>query len=139
MIDEEEGRAPVPRYDGFAPASANASAAARGASRKSNTRPEVLLRQALWSAGLRYRKNVAELPGKPNLVFRRARVVVFCDGDFWHGKDWAEQRKKLLAGTNPGYWVAKIKRNIEAGSGAEPAAGEGRVASAAFLGVGGAG
>jgi len=112
MIDEKERKAPVPRYDSFAPASANASAAARGASRKSDTRPEVLLRQALWSAGLRCRKNVVDLPGKPDLVFKGARVVVFCDGDFWHGKEWADRRKKLLAGTNPGYWVAKIKRNM---------------------------
>ena len=113
MTDEKARKVLVPRYDSFAPASANASAAARGASRKSDTRPEVLLRKALWSAGLRYRKNVVDLPGKPDLVFKGPRVIVFCDGDFWHGKDWAERRKKLLAGTNPGYWVAKIKRNMD--------------------------
>ncbi len=113
MTDDKARKAPVPRYDSFVPASANASAAARGASRKSDTRPEVLLRQALWSAGLRYRKNVVDLPGKPDLVFKGARVIVFCDGDFWHGKDWAERREKLLSGTNPGYWVGKIERNME--------------------------
>ena len=105
-------RKPVPRYDGFTPASANASAAARGSSRKTDTKPEVVLRQALWRAGLRYRKNVAELPGKPDIVFKGARTVVFCDGDFWHGKDWSKRRNKLLHGANPGYWVAKIERNM---------------------------
>ena len=113
MTDEKERKTPVPRYDNFAPASANASAAARGASRKSDTKSEVLLRRALWSAGLRYRKNVAELPGKPDIVFNGARVVVFCDGDFWHGRNWVERKRELLAGTNPGYWIAKIERNMQ--------------------------
>lgn len=73
----------------------------------------MLLRQALWRAGLRYRKNVATLPGKPDIVFWGARTAVFCDGDFWHGKDWPRRKAKLLAGTNPAYWVAKIERNRE--------------------------
>ena len=103
----------VPRYDNFTPASAKASAAARGASRKTETKPEILLRRTLWRDGVRYRKNVAELPGKPDLVFKGARLVVFCDGDFWHGKDWAKRRQKLLRGTNPSYWIAKIELNMQ--------------------------
>jgi DNA mismatch endonuclease, patch repair protein len=44
-------------------------------------------------------------------VFPRARLVVFCDGDFWHGKDWSRRRRKLATGANAPYWVAKIEAN----------------------------
>lgn len=110
--ENDRAGAAVPRYDNFTPSSANASAAARSSSRKADTKPELLLRHAVWRAGFRYRKNVAALPGKPDIVFTRARVVVFCDGDFWHGKDWAQRKRKLLGGANPVYWVAKIERNM---------------------------
>lgn len=63
--------------------------------------------------GLRYRKNVKTLPGKPDIVFPRARVVVFCDGDFWHGRNWNKLRSNLKKGTNANYWSAKIAYNIE--------------------------
>jgi DNA mismatch endonuclease (patch repair protein) len=54
-----------------------------------NTSPELALRHALWPRGLRYRVNVKTLPGKPDVVFTRAKIAVFCDGDFWHGHNWA--------------------------------------------------
>ena len=95
------------------PASSRASAAARGSSRKSGTRPELLLRSALWKSGLRYRKNDRTVPGKPDIVFKGTRVAVFCDGDFWHGRNWEERRAKLECGHNPEYWTAKIERNME--------------------------
>jgi DNA mismatch endonuclease (patch repair protein) len=63
--------------------------------------------------GLRYRKHVKELAGKPDVVFARPRVVVFCDGDFWHGRNWADLSGKLSQGTNASYWTAKIKTNME--------------------------
>jgi len=63
--------------------------------------------------GLRYRKNVPELPGKPDLVFAGPRVAVFCDGDFWHGRKWSTLEAKLSQGVNAGYWTAKIASNIE--------------------------
>ena len=102
----------TPRYTSRQPASSQASRAARGASRKSDTRCEVKLRKTLWHRGLRYRKNVSELPGKPDIVFRRHRLVVFCDGDFWHGRDWEARKDKLSRGSNGDYWVQKIARNI---------------------------
>ncbi len=102
-----------PSYEGLRPASENASKAARGASRKSDTRPERLLRSLLWHRGLRFRKNVKKLPGRPDIVFSAARVAVFCDGDFWHGKEWPSRRRKLWRGTNADYWIAKIERNME--------------------------
>jgi DNA mismatch endonuclease (patch repair protein) len=61
--------------------------------------------------GLRFRKNVSSLPGKPDIVFRSHRVVVFCDGDFWHGRNWQALKKSLSAGANSGYWQAKIESN----------------------------
>ena len=102
----------TPSYEGLSPASARASAAARGSSRKSDTRCERALRKELWKAGLRYRKNVGSLPGKPGIVFVGPKVAVFCDGDFWHGRGWEAQRKKLLRGTNPEYWLRKIETNM---------------------------
>jgi DNA mismatch endonuclease, patch repair protein len=74
--------------------------------RGSNTAPELALRKALWSLGLRYRLK-SDLPGKPDLVFTRARIVVFLDGCFWHGCPVHSQQPK----TNSGFWLAKIGRN----------------------------
>jgi DNA mismatch endonuclease, patch repair protein len=103
----------APSYEGLQPASATASRAARASSRKTDTRCEVALRRALWAAGCRYRKDVAELPGRPDIVFVGPRIAVFCDGDFWHGRDWETRRQRLRRGSNSRYWVAKIQRNIE--------------------------
>jgi DNA mismatch endonuclease (patch repair protein) len=102
----------VPSYTGFRPASASASRAKRS-NRKTDSQPERLLRQAVWRLGLRYRKNVGRLPGVPDLVFSSAGVVVFCDGDFWHGRHWRRLKRKLGRGTNAAYWLAKIARNIQ--------------------------
>lgn len=113
-------------YKGLLPASARASAAARGASRKSGTRCEVQLRRALFKLGLRYRTTASDLPGKPDIVFRRAKVAVFCDGDFWHGRDLEARVAKLARGHNAPYWLAKIRGNVE----------RDRQASAALAGMG---
>jgi DNA mismatch endonuclease (patch repair protein) len=102
-----------PSFKGRRPASVAASAAARGSSIKSDTKHEVVLRRALWSRGLRYRKDVTKLPGRPDIVFASARVIVFCDGDFWHGRNWEARKAKLVAGHNAPYWLAKIERNME--------------------------
>jgi DNA mismatch endonuclease (patch repair protein) len=107
----------VPSYKSFKPASARASAAASGSSKKSGTTPELMLRRALWKMGCRYRKNYKNLPGNPDIVFVGARVVVFCDGDFWHGKDWATRKVKLQGGHNPSYWITKIERNMDRDAG----------------------
>jgi DNA mismatch endonuclease (patch repair protein) len=67
----------------------------------------------LWRAGLRYRKHPTTLPGRPDFVFAVARVCVFCDGDFWHGRNWDTLRERLARRANPEYWLAKIGRNAE--------------------------
>ncbi len=102
----------TPSYVGLRPASDAASRIHSRSSNKSDTKCEQLLRAALWARGLRYRKNVSTLPGKPDIVFAKVRLVVFCDGDFWHGKDWEQRRTKLAVGTNPSYWVKKIETNM---------------------------
>lgn len=76
-----------------------------------DTNAEVLLRKALWSMGLRYRKNYASLPGSPDIAFLGPRVVVFVDGDFWHGRDWAARQLRLRR--NRDYWIQKIERNMQ--------------------------
>jgi len=81
--------------------------------RSRDTTPEVLLRRSLWSLGLRYRKHVTALPGHPDLVLARSRVVVFCDGDFWHGRRWHSLRHQLNSRANASYWIAKIASNRE--------------------------
>jgi DNA mismatch endonuclease (patch repair protein) len=76
-----------------------------------DTKPELKLRKALWHLGYRYRKNVKKLPGKPDIVFRKAKLAIFVDGEFWHGYDWEE--KKLKIKTNRDFWIPKIERNMQ--------------------------
>ena len=80
-----------------------------------DTRPEIVLRKALWSMGLRYRINYKKLPGKPDVVFTKAKIAVFCDGDYWHGHNWAVRGLKSLDEELSHYsefWSNKIRRNI---------------------------
>lgn len=75
-----------------------------------DTKPEILFRKALWAAGLRYRKNVASLPGKPDVVMRKYKIAVFIDGAFWHGYNWGV--KKTTIKSNRDFWIPKIERNM---------------------------
>lgn len=79
--------------------------------RATDTKFEVRLRKKLWALGYRYRKNYAKLPGKPDIVFLKAKVVVFVDGEFWHGYNWSEKKQKIKS--NRDYWIKKIEKNIE--------------------------
>ena len=78
-----------------------------------DTRIEVLLRKALWNKGIKYRKNCRDLPGKPDIVITRYKIAIFCDGEFFHGKDWEVLRPRLEKGNNSEYWISKISRNRE--------------------------
>jgi len=71
-----------------------------------NTSLERKVSSALHAAGLRYRRNLASLPGKPDFVFTKAKVAVFVDGDFWHGWRYPQWEHKLSE-----YWRKKIERN----------------------------
>lgn len=72
---------------------------------------EVRLRNALYAKGLRYRKNSKYIFGHPDVSMKGLKIAIFCDSEFWHGKNFAENEAKLT--TNREYWVKKIKRNIE--------------------------
>ena len=76
-----------------------------------NTSIEVALRKALWEKGFRYRKNCAELPGKPDIVIPKYKIAIFCDSEFFHGKDWDKLKLQLQRGNNADYWIKKIERN----------------------------
>ncbi len=71
-----------------------------------DTGPERTVRSELHRRGLRFRKHVATLPGRPDVVFSRSRVVVFIDGDFWHGYRFATWRDELSD-----FWKVKIAKN----------------------------
>lgn len=73
---------------------------------------EVMLRRELWNRGYRYRKNDKSLPGTPDIVLGKYKIVVFCDGEFFHGKDWEVLRPRLMKSNNSEYWISKISRNI---------------------------
>lgn len=77
--------------------------------RGKDTAIERALRQELRRRGLHYRKNVRALPGCPDIAFAQYKVAVFCDGEFWHGRDWAKHKKDFHR--NTAFWVAKIERN----------------------------
>ena len=81
--------------------------------RGKDTKPEILLRKYLWHQGMRYRKNYAGLPGRPDIVITKHKIAIFCDSEFFHGKDWEKQRKKIEAGENSDYWIKKIEHNME--------------------------
>ncbi|MBE6892926.1 MAG: very short patch repair endonuclease [Ruminococcaceae bacterium] len=71
---------------------------------------ELMLRKELWQRGLRYRKNVNKIYGKPDIAFLGKKIAVFCDGEFWHGFNWEERKNDLKS--HQDFWVAKIERNM---------------------------
>lgn len=78
-----------------------------------DTKIEMLLRKELWKRGHRYRKNYSKLPGKPDIVFTKYKIAVFCDGEFFHGKDWEVLKPRLEKSNNSEFWISKISRNRE--------------------------
>ena len=79
--------------------------------KSSNTKIEVLLGKELWKRGYRYRKNNKTVFGKPDFTMKKYKIAIFCDSEFWHGKDWQFLNKRLQ--TNRTFWVEKIERNIK--------------------------
>lgn len=76
-----------------------------------DTKPEQRLRKFLWNLGIRYRKNVKKLPGTPDIVISKYKLIIFVDGDFWHGYNW--EQKKATIKSNREFWIPKIERNIQ--------------------------
>lgn len=78
-----------------------------------DTSIEIRLRKELWRKGYRYRKNYSRLPGKPDIAITKYKIAIFCDSEFFHGKDWEVLKPRLQKGNNAEYWIPKIQRNRE--------------------------
>ena len=81
------------------------------ANKSKGTKIEVLLGKLLWNAGIRYHKNDKSIIGKPDFVIRGAKIAIFCDGEFWHGRNW--DIRKYDHKSNCEFWYSKIEHNIE--------------------------
>ncbi len=79
--------------------------------RGKDTKPEIMLRKALWAKGYRYRKDFKKLIGKPDIAMSIHKVVIFVDGEFWHGYDWEIRKQKIKS--NRDFWIPKIERNMQ--------------------------
>lgn len=75
------------------------------------TKIEVLLQKELWHRGLRYRKNVKNIYGKPDIAFIGKKIAVFCDSEFFHGFEWEIRSKEIKS--NREFWIPKIEKNIQ--------------------------
>jgi DNA mismatch endonuclease (patch repair protein) len=109
---EDAERIKVPRFKealGFytTPQRSEAMAKIRG----QHTRPEIMLRRALFGLGYRYRLNVRRLPGKPDIVLKKYKLAIFIDGEFWHGHNWEQRRLSIKS--NRDFWIPKIERNMQ--------------------------
>lgn len=110
--DFNEEKIKVPRFEEAAGFYATAKSSSTMKKIKSkNSKAEIILRKALWKAGYRYRLHVKGITGKPDVVFPKSRIVVFVDGDFWHGYEWEKKKAKLSS--NRAYWIPKIERNMQ--------------------------
>ena len=78
--------------------------------RSTNSKPEEIVRKYLFSKGLRYRKNVSNMPGKPDIVLRKYKTVIFVNGCFWHQHDCG---RFVMPSSNTEDWYNKISRNVE--------------------------
>lgn len=76
-----------------------------------DTKIEVIMRKALWNKGYHYRKNYKKLPGSPDVALTKYKIAIFCDGEFFHGKDWGLLKPRLEKGDNGEFWISKILRN----------------------------
>ena len=76
-----------------------------------NSLIEIALGKALWAQGFRYRKNDKTVFGKPDFVFKKQKIAIFCDSEFWHGKNWDVRKNDHK--TNREFWINKIESNIE--------------------------
>ena len=76
-----------------------------------DTKIEVILRKALWQKGYRYRKNCKDIPGKPDIALTKYKIAIFCDGEFFHGKDWEVLKPGLVKYHETGNGMTRLTRN----------------------------
>jgi DNA mismatch endonuclease, patch repair protein len=82
-----------------------------------NSKAELILAKKMWNLGLRYRKHSKNILGKPDFIFIGAKVAVFVDGDFWHGKGWASRgfsswEEQFEGLNNSRFWLEKISSTM---------------------------
>jgi DNA mismatch endonuclease (patch repair protein) len=99
-----------PNYRDLKPASLASSEALRKV-KSSRTAAERVLASHLRRQGVKYTRACSNLPGRPDFRLVGQQVVIFCDGDFWHGRNWRKRKEALRKGSNAVYWVAKIAYN----------------------------
>ena len=76
-----------------------------------NSKPELFLRKRLWANKIRYRIHPKNVVGNPDIIISKYKLIIFVDGDFWHGYQWEIKKNKLRH--NREFWIAKIERNIQ--------------------------
>ncbi len=104
---------PTPSFKGRLPASTRSSLMASKASGKTGSKCELALQAMLREEGEdEFSTNDVNLPGKPDLVLPHLKLIIFCDGDFWHGRDIEVRLLRLRSGHNHHYWMAKILSNV---------------------------
>lgn len=109
---EKSDRIPVPRFEesaGFYTSKKRSIQMSK--IRSLNTKPELILRKALWSKNIRFRLHDKSLPGTPDIVIKKYKLAIFVDGEFWHGFNWQNKRETIK--TNRLFWIPKIERNMQ--------------------------
>ena len=81
------------------------------ANKSKGTKLEIFFGRFLWNAGVRYRKNDNSVFGKPDFVIKGSKIAIFCDGEFWHGRNWGVRKNDHKS--NCEFWHSKIERNME--------------------------
>lgn len=110
--EEEEGKIKVPRFEeaaGFYTSKQRSYNMSR--IKGKNSKPEMLLRKALWAKNVRFRLHDKSLPGRPDIVIKKYKLAIFVDGEFWHGFNWKRNRDRIK--TNRLFWIPKIERNMQ--------------------------
>lgn len=112
ISEEKSDRIHVPRFEesgGFYTTSKRSYNMSKIRSR--NSKPELILRKALWSKHIRFRLHESSLPGTPDIVIKKYKLAIFVDGEFWHGFDWKRNKERIKS--NRLFWIPKIERNMQ--------------------------
>jgi len=112
MYDEESDKIHVPRFEekaGFYTSPKRSYNMSK--IRNRNSKPELILRRALWARNVRFRLHDKSLPGTPDIVIKKYKLAIFVDGEFWHGFDWQTNRDRIKS--NRLFWIPKIERNMQ--------------------------
>jgi len=110
--EEDEGRIQVPRFEESAGVyTSKKRSHTMSRIRSKGSKPEMILRRALWAKNVRYRLHEKSLPGKPDIAIKKYKLAIFVDGEFWHGFDWENRRDRIKS--NRRFWLPKIERNMQ--------------------------